>query len=83
MEYQEILRRLRESFRTYVFIEEFGEKDGNAWYKDWIAMIDTTTTKNDIILWFPKQQNGVFLKDFVAEHPKATYHSIIPWDYIV
>lgn len=81
MEYQELLKRLR--VPTYVLIEEFEEGDGNAWYKEWIAMIDTTIAKNDIILWFPKQQNGVFLKDFVAEHPKATYHSIIPGAWIV
>ena len=86
MTYPKILEALRDNRRTYIFIEEFVSGDGDVTcfkYFSTVAKIDTDTSKNDIVLWFPKEQNGVFLKDFVTAHPSATYHSVIPWDQIV
>lgn len=82
MTYPKILEALRDSRRTYIFIEEFINCNEEAKYFSTFAKIDTDTSKDDIVLWFPKEQNGVFLKDFVMAHPLATYHSIIPWDQI-
>ena len=86
MTYPKIPEALRDSRRTYIFIEEFVSGDGDVTYFKYfstVAKIDTDTSKDDIVLWFPKEQNGVFLKDFVTAHPLATYHSVIPWDQIV
>ena len=81
--FPKILEALRDSRRTYIFIEEFVNCNEEAKYFSTFAKIDTDTSKDDIVLWFPKEQNGVFLKNFVTAHPLATYHSVIPWDQIV
>ena len=83
MNYHEILKAIRDSRCEYLMIEYFEDRNGEYRLTDKIALIDTETSKNDIMLWFPKEKNGILLEDFVKKYPKAQYYSIISWDFIV
>lgn len=72
--YHEILKAIRDSRREYLMIEYFEDRNGEYRLTDKIALIDTETSKNDIMLWFPKEKNGILLEDFVKNIRR---HSII------
>lgn len=50
MTYPKILEALRDSRRTYIFIEEFINCNEEAKYFSTFAKIDTDTSKDDIVL---------------------------------
>ena len=83
MDYCGVFKELaRMHHPRWLYIKEFDESDTFSWYIERIAIADYETDPNGIILYFPKESDGVKLEDFVKSHPHAQYFTLIDWEFI-
>lgn len=82
MEYEKVFNSFSIQKPKYISIKELDKKSPLSYYNLWIALVDYESDPNDIILYFPKESNGVKLKDFVKSHPHAQYFAMIDWEFL-
>lgn len=82
MDYNRILKEFYSKRPNCICIKEADRNSPFSYYEEMIALVDYETDPSDIILYFPKESDGVKLEYFVKKHPHAKYFTLIEWEFI-